>query len=372
MNTFLNYTLWGNTIRTWIIALGIIVVAFLLIRLLKSVLLTKLKRFSERSANHLDDLFVTLLEKVGMPLLYILAVYLGAQYPQTSEKVHRIMSGALMVVITWSVLRLITSLIGVSFRRYMEGRSGELREKQGRGILMIINIVLWIVGLVFLIDNFGYNITTIITGLGVGGIAIALAAQAILGDLFSYLVIFFDKPFEIGDFIIVDDKLGTIEYIGIKTTRIRTLSGEQLICSNSALTSSWVHNYKRMERRRIVFSFGVVYQTPVEKVKRIPLIVKGIIEAQSQTQFDRAHFLKFGDSCLDFEVVYNVLDPYYNIYMDKQQAINLALMEKFETEGIEFAYPTQTLYLGKESKNALLPERQHVRSNYSSMGLHNP
>jgi small-conductance mechanosensitive channel len=283
----------------------------------------------------------------------MLAFYFGIEFLATNEKLQKILNGAIMVIITWSILRFITSFIAFSLSRYMQRQPGETREKQGKGILLIVNIIIWVTGFVFIIDNFGYNITTIITGLGVGGIAIALAAQAILGDLFSYLVIFFDKPFEIGDFIIVEDKLGTIEYIGIKTTRIRTLSVEQLICSNSALTSSWVHNYKRMEKRRIVFAFGVVYQTPVDHVKKIPGMVKHIIESQKLTQFDRAHFLKFGDSSLDFEVVYNVMDPDYNIYMDKQQAINLALMEQFEAEGIEFAYPTRTLFVNNQTMTTL-------------------
>jgi small-conductance mechanosensitive channel len=354
MNTFLDYTFWGNKVSSWLIAAGITVLVLIAIRIFKSIVLKRLTNWSQRTKGSFDDLVVTLLGKVVVPALNILAFYSGAEYLETSVKVQKIISGAMMVVITWSILRFITSLIAFSFARHIQHQPGENREKQGRGILLIINVIVWIVGFVFLIDNFGYNITTIITGLGVGGIAIALAAQAILGDLFSYLVIFFDKPFEIGDFIIVDDKMGSIEYIGVKTTRIRTLSGEQLICSNSALTSSWVHNYKRMEKRRILFSFGILYQTSPEKVKRIPGMVKRIIEAQDTTQFDRAHFLKFGDSSLDFEVVYNVLDPDYNVYMDRQQAINLALMEQFETEGIEFAYPTRTVFLNKESLEPLL------------------
>ena len=181
--------------------------------------------------------------------------------------------------------------------------------------------MIWTVGVVFLIDNLGYDVTTLITGLGIGGIAIALAAQTILGDLFSYFVIFFDRPFEIGDFIIVDTKMGTIEYIGVKTTRIRTLSGEQLICSNTFLTNAQVHNYKRMEQRRVVFKLGVVYQTPHEKLKRIPEAVRAIIEKAEDVKFVRGHFSGFGDSSLDFEFVYYVLSSDYNIYMDKQQTI---------------------------------------------------
>ena len=180
--------------------------------------------------------------------------------------------------------------------------------------------------------------------MGIGGIAIALAAQTILGDLFSYFVIFFDRPFQIGDFIIVEDNMGTIEYIGIKTTRIRTLSGEQLICSNTYLTNSRIHNYKRMEERRIVFKLGVTYQTTSEIVKEIPVIVKEIIESTKDVRLDRGHFSGFGDFSLDFEFVYYILSADYNVFMDKQQEIYHRILCRFESEKIDFAYPTQTLY----------------------------
>lgn len=356
MNDFLNYTFWGNTVKNWLMAVGCVLVLFALIRLFKNIVLKKIQEFARRTTSNFDDLLVTILEKTVIPMTYLLSVYAGVKILNTNAWTDKVINGAAMVVITWAILRLITSMIGFSFRRYMLRQPGETREKQGRGILIIFNIIIWVIGFVFLIDNFGYNITTIITGLGVGGIAIALAAQAILGDLFSYLVIFFDKPFEIGDFIIVDDKMGSIEYIGIKTTRIRTLSGEQLICSNSALTSSWVHNYKRMDLRRVVFSFGIVYQTPLEKAREIPGWIKEIIVSREQTRFDRAHLLKFGESSLDFEVVFYVLSSDYNIYMDIQQAINFSIMERFEKEDIQFAYPTRTLFHSNSERLAIAKE----------------
>ena len=183
--------------------------------------------------------------------------------------------------------------------------------------------------------------------LGVGGIAIGLAAQAVLKDLFSYFSIIFDRPFEVGDFIIVGDLLGTVEYIGAKTTRLRSLGGEQLIFSNTDLTDSRIKNYKRMEQRRVLFQFGIVYQTPYEKLQQIPSIVKKIIEDVEDTIFDRTHFSSYGDSNLVFEVVYYVVGSDYNKYMDIQQSINLAIFKEFETRGVEFAYPTQTLYINK-------------------------
>ncbi|MDZ7648234.1 MAG: mechanosensitive ion channel family protein [Cytophagales bacterium] len=213
--------------------------------------------------------------------------------------------------------------------------------------MLIVNAVLWSIGLLFIFNNFGYDVTAIVAGLGIGGIAIALAAQNILGDLFNYFVIFFDRPFEVGDFITVDDKKGTVEYIGLKTTRVKSITGEQLIFSNSDLTNSRIHNFKRMDRRRIVFAFGVIYQTPPPVLEKIPSLVKNIVEAQSEVTFDRAHFQKFAASSLDYEVVYFVEHSDYNQYMDIQQTINMQIFKTFAAEGIEFAYPTQTVYLSK-------------------------
>jgi small-conductance mechanosensitive channel len=196
-----------------------------------------------------------------------------------------------------------------------------------------------------ILDNLGVNITGLVAGLGIGGIAVALAVQNILGDLFASLSIVLDKPFMIGDYVVVDTLSGTVEHIGLKTTRIRSLSGEQLIFSNNDLLKSRIRNYKRMEERRIVFGFGVIYQTPVEKLIRIKKQVAEIIEKQEHARLDRVHFKEYGDSSLNFEVVYFVDDPAYALYMDIQENINLELFRRFTEEGIEFAYPTRTLYV---------------------------
>jgi len=225
----------------------------------------------------------------------------------------------------------------------------ELAKKQLKGISSLVNIAIWALALVFMLDNLGVKISAVVAGLGIGGIAVALAAQAVLGDVFSYFVIFFDKPFEIGDFIIVGDKMGTVEQVGIKTTRLRALGGEVLVFSNTDLTGSRVHNYKKMQRRRIVFGLDVTYQTSAEKLRSVPALVKAAIDRCDKATFDRGHFATFGDSSLNFEFVYYVESADYNDYMDVQQAINLEVFADFEREGIEFAYPTQTLLLARAS-----------------------
>jgi small-conductance mechanosensitive channel len=209
----------------------------------------------------------------------------------------------------------------------------------------LLRLVVWTAVLLVLLDNLGVNVTTLIAGLGVGGVAVALAAQNILGDLFSSLSIVLDKPFVVGDFIVIGEYLGSVEHVGLKTTRVRSLSGEQLVFSNTDLLTSRIRNYGRMFERRVVASFGVTYQTPLAKVRRIPAIIREIVEGQSKVRFDRGHFQALGDSALAFEYVYYVLTPDYNHYMDVQQNINLALLERLAAEGVEFAYPTQTVFV---------------------------
>ncbi|MEJ2086484.1 MAG: mechanosensitive ion channel family protein, partial [Acidobacteriota bacterium] len=229
----------------------------------------------------------------------------------------------------------------------------ERREKQGEGeeitwlsgIEFAGKLVIWSVVLIVGLENVGVDVTGLAAGLGIGGIAVALAVQSILGDLFSSFSIYLDKPFVIGDFLAVDSLSGNVENIGLKTTRVRSLSGEQLIFSNSDLLKSRIRNYGRMQERRAVFSIGVTYDTPAEKVEEIPKLIRSTIEQQANTRFDRSHFKEFGDFSLNFETVFYMLVPDYQSYMDTQEKVNLEILRRFNAEGIEFAFPTQTLYV---------------------------
>ena len=348
MEGFWYTVLWNNTVRDWLIALGIIAGAMLALRIIQSIVISKIKKLTATTKSRFDDFLISVIQRFVMPMLYVLAIYSAMHYLKLPARFQSVLRVAVMVVVTFYVLRIITAFAGYAFTQGLSKDSNRQREKQARGILLILQVILWCGGILFLVDNLGYDITTLVAGLGIGGIAIALAAQTILGDLFSYLVIFFDKPFEIGDFIIVDDKLGSVEYIGIKTTHIRTLGGEQLIFSNTDLTNSRVHNYKRMAERRVVFSFRLPYDTPRSQLKLVSGWVKQIIQSVSNTRFDRAHLFSFGESSINFEVVYYVLSPDYNIYMDIQQQINLQLMEIFEKENIHFAFPIQKLLVHTE------------------------
>lgn len=350
MNDFLDKVYYHNTILDYLIALGIIIIALIVVNIIKKVFIPRIAKITSKSHNHIDDFIIDSIKRFGIPALKIVAVYIGLNYLTFTEKVQNVLQIALTVVITFFAIRFISSTILSLLQTYIRNKAeddkGDDRVKQLGGIMLIINIIVWALGLIFLFDNMGFDVTAVIAGMGIGGIAIALAAQNILGDLFNYFVIFFDKPFEIGDFVIVDDKLGTIQNIGIKTTRIKSLSGEQLVFSNSDLTSSRIHNYKKMATRRIVFKIGVTYETPFEKLKMIPGLLKSIVEEQvEKTVFDRAHFSSFGDSSLDFEVVHIIQSADFNIYMDIQQEINYRIFEEFEKMEVVIAYPTRTLWL---------------------------
>ena len=345
MKETLQQVYFNNTVQDYLISLGIIVFGMLILRIFRNLLLQRLKKWSAKTETKVDDFVIEGIEKFGLPVLNLVLMYYSIQYLELSPKIQKLVNTAIAVVVTYFIARIVLRIINASLEGYVRRQeNGEEKIKQLKGIAIVINIVGWMLAAVFLFDNLGYNVTAIVTGLGIGGIAIALAAQTILGDLFNYFVIFFDRPFEVGDFIVVDDKKGTVDYIGLKTTRVNSLTGEQMVFSNSDLTNSRIHNFKRLQRRRVVFSVGVTYQTTPGQLKKIPTIIRGIIEQQSLATFDRSHFSGYGDFSLNFETVYFAEIAEYNQHMDIQQQIFLQIFEAFAAEGIEFAYPTQTVY----------------------------
>jgi small-conductance mechanosensitive channel len=340
----------GNTLEDYGIAAAIVVGGILVLRLFKSRLLHRIKSWTSNTETKIDDYLIAGLEKFGLPILNFIIFYWGIHYLELTEKASRLVSIAATVVVLFFVIRILLSIVRKVLESYvLKQENGESKLKQITGIMVVINVAVWVLGAVFLFDNLGYDVTAIITGLGIGGIAIALAAQNILGDLFNYFVIFFDRPFEVGDFIVVDDKRGTVEFIGIKTTRILSISGEQLVISNSNMTNSRIHNFRRMEKRRAIFTIGVVYGTPLDKLQKIPGIITQIVETEPMTTPDRVHFATYGDFSLNFEIVFFVATANYKEYMDIIQDVNYRIYEAFAKEEIEFAYPTQTIYLNKNS-----------------------
>jgi small-conductance mechanosensitive channel len=346
MNEVLQQHFLNNSVQSWIIALGMFLGGLVIIRLFRKILLSALKKWADGTAGRFDDFIVEETRRSIIPLLYYGAFYAALHYLTLSPLAGRVLHVVSLLYLTFFAVRLVITVLRFALMQYLSRQeNGEEKQKQVRGVMVIVSAIIWVLGLVFLMDNWGFDVTAIITGLGIGGIAIALATQHILGDLFSYFVILFDRPFEVGDFIIVQDKIGTIEHIGIKTTRVRSLFGEEVVCSNTDLTNSRIHNYKKMERRRIAFKVTVTYQTPAGKSAKIAGMLKQIIDNEPAVTFDRAHLFSFSPSGLEYECVYYVSTGDYNQYMDAQQSINIGIIWKFEEEGIEFAIPTQNVFL---------------------------
>jgi len=345
----LNRVFFLNPIRTWLVALGIGVAVFLVLCLLRRFIHRRLEAFSRRTQTKVDDLIADLIRKTKFYFLLALSLYAGIHVLDLSAKLKTILDKAIIFAI------LIQGVVwlGLIFDFWI----GRTRERKGEedpsskaafsALDVIGRVVLWSGAVLLALDNLGVHVTALIAGLGVSGIAVALAVQNILGDLFASMSIVLDKPFLVGDFIVVGDLLGTVEHIGLKTTRVRSLSGEQIVFANSDLLKSRIQNFKRMCERRVVFTLGITYQTPAEKLEAIPAMIRGIVEAQKNVRFDRSHFQGYGESALKFESVYYVTIPDYTAYMDIQQAVNLEIFKKFAAEGIEFAYPTRTLFLTK-------------------------
>lgn len=342
---YLTTEFWGNTVSEYIIAIGILIGLIAILRIFKFIVLNRLRHITKKTRTNLDDLAVDVIESVNWFFYLIISLYVSLKWLYLPPQADRWVDYAFMVAA--AVVAVFGAMHIIEF-----GKDKLIRKKseQDESIIKFLSTlskaVLWVIAFLLVLANMGVDITALIAGLGVGGIALAFALQNILEDLFSSVSIYFDKPFVKGDFIILENGfLGTVKKIGMKTTRIESLWGEEVVVSNRELTSAKIRNYMKMERRRIHFGFGVVYQTPVKKVKRIPKLVEDIFSKVEKADLDRVHFKQFGDSSLDFEVAYYVDTADYTEYMDKQQEINLAIMESFEKQGIEFAYPTRTIHL---------------------------
>jgi len=330
----------------WIVGLAIAVGVYLALAFARRLLLRRVER-SDAQVGWLNGLRQALVRTSSLFLL-VLAIYAGTFFVALPPAVDRAISSALVIALFLQGA-LWASHVVVGWIAWYAASKAEQNKAIANALGLIqlfARVVVWSIALLLILNNLGFDVTALVAGLGIGGIAIALAAQNILGDLFASLAIVLDQPFVVGDFIVLGDKMGTVERIGVKTTRIRSLSGEELIVANADLLASRIHNFKRMAERRVVFTIGVTYETPADKVEKLPDMLRAIVEAQDLVRFDRAHFARYGDSALIYEVIYWMLSADYNVYMDTQQRINLALFRQLQDEGVAFAYPTQTIYLG--------------------------
>lgn len=343
----LELSFYGNTIRQWLIAVAAALATFLLAKLFQAILVSRLQKLTEKFPTDTVALVVASIASIRLWFLFGMSLFVGSLLlglpPKTTVIINTAATVAILLQAALTGNALLTLLIKGYTQKNLETDAAGVTTVTTLGFLA--RLALWTVIALLMLQNLGINVTALVTGLGIGGIAVALAAQNVLGDLLASLSIMLDKPFVLGDFIIVGEQMGTVEKIGIKTTHLRSLSGEQLIISNADLLKSRIRNCKRMQERRIVFTIGVTYQTPAEKVANISKLLREAVERETNIRFDRAHFKGFAASSLEFETVYFVLSPDFNQYMDIQQSINLWLFERLAAEGIKFASPQPSVVI---------------------------
>lgn len=340
---------YGNTLYEYFLAVAVFLVLLVSLRVVKMFLMRWLKRIMGRSRNEVDNAVYQVLDTIKPPFYWFISFYVAIRSLEFGAQVQSIIGGILIIWVTFQVIIAIQIFFDYFVENKLKGADDRGKEVVAGIASGISRIILWSLGFLFVLSNIGIDVTSLIAGLGIGGIAIALAAQNVLGDLFSSLAIYFDRPFEVGDFISTGQVSGTVTKVGIKTTRIKALSGEEVIIPNKDLTDSRIQNFKRMTERRVSFTIGVEYDTLQKHMKQIPVILKEIIEKAEDLRFSRAHFKEFGDSALIFEIVYFVESKEFELHMDRQQEVLLAIKGKFAKEGIVMAFPTQTIYAVNQS-----------------------
>ena len=310
-------------------------------------------KWAKKTKTNLDDEILANIKKPIYFLVLLIGAYYGLEFLSILEPYSTEVAFTFSIVEILLIAFIITRVVNVVITWYGEKRAKKQMSEHILFVLKkIINAVVYLFTFLVILAVLKIDLSGIVVGLGVGGIAIAFALQNVLSDAFSAFSIYFDKPFEIGDYIVVGDHSGTVKKIGIKSTRVQLLQGEELVLSNSVLTTSSVRNFKKMRKRRISFSFGVTYATPTNKLKKIPDIIIDIINGDKLEyvdKLDRVHFTEFGDFSLNFDIIYYLKTKDYVKYKDTQQEINFAIKEAFEKEGIEMAFPTQTIFLNKEN-----------------------
>ncbi len=334
----------GNSVLNYFIFLGVLIACIVVIRIVGRMITKGIAVRRAKAGSAYGEMLISAVKHYLLPIAYFAAFYFCINLLTLNDTLTKAVAvvSTLFGIVMGAIF--LSSLMVYFFGKMQRGKdeSGALAVKW---MTIIAKILIWAIALILFLDNIGVKITSLVTGLGIGGIAIAFAAQSVLTDIFCFFTIFFDKPFELGDFIIAGEQMGTVEHIGVKTTRLRALNGEQLIFSNADLTSSRIRNYKSMQQRRVVFTLGVTYDTPYDKLREIPDLLKRIIESVEGVLFGRAHFSAYGAYSLSFEVVYYVLSSDYDQYMDLNQQINFKIKEEFERLGVEFAFPTQSIQL---------------------------
>ena len=360
--------LFQNPPLQWLIAGGVAIGVYLVLTTVRRMIRSYYQRMKVTPETEWLELPLQVLSRTTSISFFIWSIYAGFQMLTYGAGLARIINSAITISLFWQAGSWSAAAMGAWLERKRRRTLEVDRAMAGSlGVIgFIVNVVIWSMVLLLTLDNLGVDITALVAGLGIGGIAVALALQNVLGDLFASLSITLDRPFVVGDFLIVGDFMGSVEYIGIKSTRLRSLGGEQIIMPNADLLGSRVRNYGRMAERRVVFMTNITYETPIELVERVPVLIREIIKAQADTRFDRSHFMRHGAASLDIEPVYYVLSADYNKYMDIQQAINVRLHRELTKLGVEFAYPTQRLLLEGVLRQARAENGEQQKTQQSS------
>jgi len=345
-----NIQILGNSICDWLTAFGVFFLVLICLKIIKKIAIKRLQGLAKKTKNRLDDIAIEAINKIHWPFYIVTSLFIAINFVNTSEFVLKIVYFTLITSSTYYALKVLEKFIDYGAEEVIKKQ----KEEQGSGSPAIVQIsgsiiklTLWASALLLILSNLGVNITSLVAGLGIGGLAIALAIKEILSDLFSSFSIFFDKPFKIGDFIVIGSNKGTVTKIGIKTTRLQSLQGEELVMSNSELTKASVQNFGKLEKRRVTFNIYVDQETTPVKLKKIPIILEKIIKKEKITEVSRIHFSSIDESNFIFSIVYFANTSDYMEYMNVQQSINLGIVEQFAKEKISFSHPTQTVYIKK-------------------------
>ncbi len=336
---------WNNSPLEWLLAFGVFATVAASTRLVQALLIRYLGRAAEKTLTEVDDAWVSILGATSWYFHLAAATLVAQKFLDLTSNAHDVVRAALYVCIGVQVAVWAQRALTTFLDLWAKKQNGNRKHTAAGAVRFIGRLAIWSIFVLVVLSNLGVELSAVVAGLGVGGVAAALAVQSILSDLFAGLSMYFDRPFDLGDFIIVGDVLGNVRKIGLRTTRIDSLGGEEIIFPNGELVKQAIRNYQRMKERRIVFSFGIEYNLTVDKVEAARDTAQRVIEERDGVRFDRAHFKQFGDSSLDFEVVYYVLSKEYDVYMEHQHAINMALYREFEQQGIPFAFPSRSIYM---------------------------
>jgi len=345
IDVFAGGEFWGG----YLFAALVFIVVLLVLLFFKLIVVLKMKSVAKKTANDFDDMLVNAVTRIKLPFYIFLSLYLGLIFIELPTWLDKAVDFIILIVFVYYGVKVLQSFVVFVTEKFAAEREGTggLSMSAIKALGKLIEVGLWFVAIVFIVSNLGYDVTSLVTGLGIGGIAIALAVQSVLSDVFSSFSLYFDQPFKVGDVIKIGEDIGEVRKIGLKSTRLETLQGEELIIPNNELTSARVQNFHKMERRRILFEIGVTYETPKKKLEQIPEYIREIIEKNYKAEVSRIFFKTFGDSALIYEVAYYVPSREYEDYVNLQEGINLAIVAKFEKEKIDMAYPTQTIFVKK-------------------------